>query len=140
MTLSFNYKSVKRPDGTEVKIPSIPILIHGEENIDTIGLLDSGADISAISKDFAELLGLNLKGKKSPAWGIGGKVDAVDTKMNITIEKGHEHYNFQIPVKVILDDYDFVQKEIGKYAKIIREKYNYKNTLNMIFEALEDNR
>ena len=107
MTLNFNYKSVKRPDGTEVKIPSIPIVIKGKENIETIGLLDSGADISAIPKDFAELLGLKIDGKKSPAWGIGGKVDAVDTKMNITIEKGHEHYNFQIPVKVILDDYDF---------------------------------
>ena len=41
-------------------------------------------------------------------------------------------------IDYILDDYDSVQKEIGKYAKIIREKYNYKNTLSVIFEALED--
>lgn len=27
--------------------------------------------------------------------------------MNINLSKGHENYNFQIPVKVILDDYDF---------------------------------
>ncbi len=107
MTISFRYKSVKRPDGTEVKTPSIPITLQGKNTLDTTALLDSGADISAISKDLAEILGLDLNGKKSPAFGIGGKVDAVDTKMNITVQKGHEKYTFQIPVKVILGNYDF---------------------------------
>lgn len=41
------------------------------------------------------------------AYGIGGKVDSTQTSMNITIEKVHEHYNFQTPVKVILGNYDF---------------------------------
>jgi len=31
MTISFKYKTVKRPDGTEVKTPSIPILLSGKE-------------------------------------------------------------------------------------------------------------
>lgn len=57
--------------------------------------------------DIAEILGLNLSGDKTPAFGIGGKVDSVETKINIKIEKGHEHYSFQIPVKVILGNYDF---------------------------------
>ena len=107
MTISFRYKTVKRPDGTEVRTPSIPILLDGKEEFETIALLDSGADISAIPLPIAEILGLNLNGKKAPAYGIGGKVDSVETRMNITIEKGHEHYNLQIPVKVILGDYDF---------------------------------
>ena len=107
MTILFRYKTVKRPDGTEVKTPSIPILLSGKEKFETIALLDSGADISAIPKDVAELLGLDLSGQKNSAYGIGGKVEAVDTQMKITIEKGHEHYTFQIPVKVILGEYDF---------------------------------
>lgn len=107
MTISFRYKTVKRPDGTKVKTPSIPILLKGKETIETIALLDSGADISALPKAIADILELDLKGKRTPAYGIGGKVDSIGTKVNITVEKGHEHYSFQIPIKVILGDYDF---------------------------------
>jgi hypothetical protein len=107
MTITFRYKSVKRPDGTEVKTPSIPILLSGKENFETIALVDSGADISAIPRDLAEILGLDLTKEKSSAYGIGGKVNSVETTVNITIERGHEHYAFRIPVKVILDDFDF---------------------------------
>ena len=107
MTIIFNYKTVKRPDGTEVKTPSIPVLLNEKEKFETIALLDSGADISAIPKDIAEILGLDLAGKKSPAFGIGGRAEAIDTTMGITISKGHETYSFRIPVKVILGKYDF---------------------------------
>lgn len=107
MTLTFKYKSVKRLDGTEVRIPSIPIVLDGKEKFETIALLDSGADISAIPLNVAEILGLNIKGDKIPVFGIGGKVDSIETRMNIALEKGHEHYKMQIPVKVILGNYDF---------------------------------
>ena len=107
MTLKFNYKEIRRPDNTKVKLPSIPITLIGKEEFSTVALLDSGADISAISRDIAEIVGLDLRAKKSPAFGIGGKVDAVDTKVPITLNRGHEHYKFLIPVKVILGDYDF---------------------------------
>lgn len=43
-------------------------------------------------------------------------------------------------IDYILDDYDSVQKEMGKYAKIVREKHNYKNILNTIFEELKANK
>lgn len=107
MAMTFRYKTIKRPDGTTVKTPSIPIELSGKEKFGTIALLDSGADISAIPLSIAEILGLNLKGEKSLAYGIGGKVDSIQTNVSILIEKGHEHYNFQIPVKVILGNYDF---------------------------------
>ena len=107
MTITFRYKTIKRPDDTTVKTPSIPVTLKGKEQFDTIALVDSGADISAIPLSIAELLGLDLTAKKSVAYGIGGKVDSIQTKMNVTIEKGHEHYPFMIPVKVILGDYDF---------------------------------
>ena len=70
-------------------------------------LLDSGADVSAIPKHMAELLNLNLNHAKEDAFGIGGKVPAIPTHMNVEINKNHEKYSFKIPVKVILGDYDF---------------------------------
>jgi hypothetical protein len=77
MTIAFRYKSISRPDGSLVKTPSIPITLIGKESFDTIALLDSGADISAIPKSIAELLGLDIKGKSEFAYGIGGKVKSV---------------------------------------------------------------
>ena len=44
MTISFKYKTIKRPDGTLVKTPSIPIALIGKESFDTVALLDSGAE------------------------------------------------------------------------------------------------
>ena len=107
MTISFRYKTIKRPDGTNVKTPSIPIILKWKEQFETVALIDSGADISAMPKAVAEILGCELNGKIEPAYGIGGKVDSVETKVNMIVEKGHEHYEFQVQIKVILDNYDF---------------------------------
>ena len=107
--MSFRYKTAKRPDNTEVKIPSIPIKVYGNGNLsfDTFALIDSGADVSVIPKRLAELLGLNLEGEKTIAFGIGGKVECVERKLSINIFRGHENYTLTIPVKVILEDYNF---------------------------------
>jgi hypothetical protein len=82
-------------------------VLKWKEQLDTIALLDSGADISAMPLAIAEILGCGLSGKKSSAFGIGGKVDAVDTKLIVSIGKPHERYELQIPVKVIFGNYDF---------------------------------
>ncbi len=107
MSLSFRYKAVKRPDSTIVKTPSIPIILHGTEPFNTLALLDSGADMSVLPLPIAEILGLDMSGEKLPAYGIGGIVESVQTKVVVTIEKGHEHYNFSLPVKIVLGKYDF---------------------------------
>src|SRR3989344_7424027 len=107
MTISFKYKSIKRPDGTLVKTPSIPITLIGKESFDTVVLLDSVADISAIPKSIAELLDLNLKGNAAFSYGIGGKVKSIESSIRIVVQKGHEKYDFDLPVKVILDEYNF---------------------------------
>jgi hypothetical protein len=105
--MKYNYKAVKRPDGTTVKTPSIPITLRGKEDFYTIGLLDSGADVSAVPREIAEILGLDLSAGNKPAHGIGGKVDATDSKMHVSLRKGHESYDFEIPVKVIMGNYEF---------------------------------
>ncbi len=74
---------------------------------DFMVLIDSGADISAIPKQIAELLGLDLSAEKEETFGISGSVPAVESKIRIEFGKPHERYSFDIPVKVILADYDF---------------------------------
>lgn len=109
MAMIFKYKTIKRPDKTLVKTPSIPVILKGnsETTIEVTALLDSGADLSVIPLDFAQLLNLDLNKEKTKAYGIGGEVDSIETSVNLAISKGHENYNFVIPIKVILGDYDF---------------------------------
>src|SRR3989338_10459717 len=107
MSLNFKYKKVKRFNNVDIKSPSIPVVLSGVgSKYQFIALLDSGADISVIPKEVAELLGLDLSGKKEEARGIGGKVPAIQTKMNIELGKPHEIHIHNIPVKVILDGKD----------------------------------
>ncbi len=141
MTLTFRYKAVQRPDGTISRTPSIPIILVGNEIIPSQGLLDSGSDISAVSKDLAELLGLKLDGPREPAFGIGGRVDSIQTSMVILVQQGHEKYKFNIPVKVILDSYDFpvLLGRAGFFDKFIisfdqaREKVSLKRINQWLF-------
>ena len=108
MVLSFKYKDVPRSNGTKALSPSIPVTLYGNNlKLDVIALLDSGADISAIPRSMAEVLNLNLNGKKESTFGIGGEVSAIETYVNVEIGKPHDKYSFKIPVKVILEGKDF---------------------------------
>ena len=103
--MNFKYRLVKRPGNNKVRTPSIPIII--ENKIKTLALIDSGADMPLISKNFAEILGIDMNKNISNSYGISGKIDSIESKINITINKGNENYNFDIPIKIILSDYDF---------------------------------
>jgi hypothetical protein len=60
-----------------------------------------------MSKDMAELLGLDLNKDIDFAFGIGGKVKSLQTAIEIILEQKHEKYSLSLPIKVILDDYSF---------------------------------
>jgi hypothetical protein len=62
-----------------------------------------------LPKDVAELLGLDLSGKREEAKGIGGAVPAVQTTISLEIGRPHEIHQFNIPVKVILSE---IEEEI----------------------------
>ena len=104
MAISFKYKVNPFKKDAKIKTPCIPITLRGNNGtpIDVIALLDSGADISAIPQGLAEFLNLDLNGEKDKAEGVGGEVDVINTKLNVQLKKGHEDYNFNIPVQVIL--------------------------------------
>jgi predicted aspartyl protease len=81
----------------------IPVTFsNGEESFETMGLLDSGADFTAFTKEIAEVLGLDLSGPREKALGVGGVLETIRSKVKITVEKGHEHYNVIVPVKVLM--------------------------------------
>lgn len=108
MAISFKYKEVKRPDKSTVKTPSIPITLIGpKERFDTVALIDSGADISCIPRRIAEILGLKLNGEIIEAYGLGGTAKTIETTIRVMISKGHERYIFRLPVKIVIDEYNF---------------------------------
>ncbi|MCX6750700.1 MAG: retropepsin-like aspartic protease [Candidatus Pacearchaeota archaeon] len=102
--IHFKYKAIKRPDGTFSRCPVIPISL---DKFDTIALIDSGADISAMFKEMAESLDLNMEGEQDVAFGVGGKVKSLNSTISFSITQGHEKYQLNIPIKIILDDFSF---------------------------------
>jgi len=105
--MQFRYKSVSSPEGKSIRRPSIPITFIGpSESIDAIALIDSGADISLIPKEMAEVLGLDTAGEFKWAYGVGGKVRTVERHLRLKIGRDHETYTLDLPVKVIIDGYD----------------------------------
>lgn len=142
MVLSFRYKDVPRSNGTRAKSPSIPVTLSGSGNSYSFtALVDSGADISAVPRSVAELLNLNFKNKKAEkAFGIGGVASAVETNMNVEFGKGHERYNLIVPVKVILDNYDFPPL-IGRAMFFDKFDITFKQSeKKIIFKAINQNR
>ena len=108
MTLKYRYRKVPRSNKTNDKTPSIPMTLSGSATkFDFTVLIDSGADVSAITKDIAEILNLNLNVPETTSIGIGGKVRSKETTMNIRVGHGSETYTFRVPVMVILDHIDF---------------------------------
>ena len=107
MVMSFKYKSITRANGVIIKTPSIPITILGNSGlrIEFTALIDSGADVSVIPQEVAELLNINIQGEKSKSKGIGGEVDVVNSKITLNIRKGHEDYTFTIPVQIVLGNH-----------------------------------
>ncbi len=108
MVLVYKYKKIEnRPINEKTKTPLIPITIRGNISIDTTGIPDSGADVTAIPLGMAEAIGLDLSAKKEKCVGVGGWVDSIPSSMYIRLGNEHENYTFLIPVKVILDKYEF---------------------------------
>lgn len=79
-------------------------LSNGSYIFKTMALLDSGADVSAISSDIAELIGLDTAGPRTVTRGVAGKVESIEKKVNISFGRDHEMYKFTIPVKILFID------------------------------------
>ena len=115
MPIVFKYKHVQRKDDYLKKAPFIPIYLRTKDDklIESVGLLDSGADFSVIPLDLAQFLGLKL-GKEDTTGGIGGNAKVRKSQLRLTIKKGREHYNLTIPVLVILKNYGDIPILLGR--------------------------
>ena len=79
-----------------------------------IGIIDSGADMSVIDLSVAQLLGLNLTGKKEESMGVGGHVDTIDSEVQIKFSKGHQKFNMKIPVLILCDSEELGMMLLGR--------------------------
>ena len=103
MSMVFRYIDTSNPDGTVHKRPAIPILFsNGERKYEMPALIDSGADMSAIDSRWASWLNLDMSGKRTKSFGVGGSVETVVSNVSIDVSKGHEHYALNIPVRVLM--------------------------------------
>lgn len=104
MAISYKYKIQPMKKGAQIKTPSIPITLKGDNStpIEVVALIDSGADISVIPQGLAEFLNLNLTGEKEKANGIGGEISVINSSVNVNIKKNRENYTFKMPVQVII--------------------------------------
>ena len=101
MSFSFKYQSIKLDSGQIIKRPVVPLILRGNKNsIEVLGYLDTGSDVSLISKDFADLIGINYF-EQTEIFGITGDEMEVDIgNVNIIVGKRSEKYNFTIPTLI----------------------------------------
>ncbi len=107
MAITFKYPLINRPKPYDpIRLPTIPITMYGNSgtSLDAVALIDSGADITTLPKEIAELLQLDLESEKTEIRGIGGTIPAVREKIKIKIENAHERYTIRIPVIIPLTD------------------------------------
>ena len=106
MALVYHYKILPGKKGSNVKTPSIPIYCKGNSSLkmNVIALVDSGADCSVIPMGLAEILDLDLTGQKQDSFGFGGKMECVESHVQISLKQNHEKHEFKIPILVSSDD------------------------------------
>ena len=98
----FIIKIPHRPMARTSDHPVIPVLFfNGVNSFETAALLDSGADITAIYQEMAEVLGLDLSGPREKCYGVAGSVESVLSRIKLSLGKDHERYTFTVPVKVL---------------------------------------
>lgn len=113
MKVTFKYTRVARPSPLpEAKGPYIPVTVIGSsKSIKAAALVDSGADFCAVPRGMAEALGLRLDGKPHQCAGLGGPVNAVESRMGILVTGTHtERKPIEVPVLILTDpspEYEF---------------------------------
>ena len=106
MALTYHYRILPGKKGAQIKTPSIPVRFKGNSafKINAVALVDSGADCSVIPMGLAEVLNVDLSGPKQDSFGLGGKIECIESNVTVTLKQNHEKYEFRIPVLVTSDD------------------------------------
>jgi len=90
--------------GAEVLRPIIPVELQYKNNASIIYtmLLDSGADVSLVSKDVGESLGINTEREADDdVYGVTGHTSVIDEKVKIRFGMGSRYeFTGEIPVQI----------------------------------------
>ena len=101
--ISYNFTRYK-VKGVEILRPIIPVELQFKDNEPIIYtmLLDSGADISLISKDVGESLGIDTdREPNDDVYGVTGHTPVIDEKIKIKIGIGSRYeFTGEIPVQL----------------------------------------
>lgn len=115
VSLQYKYKQIDRGKLGTIYTPSIPITLKYENNsLDTIALVDSGADLSLIPMAIAKHLGIRLEGEPSETKGIGGSVRAYESKVTVIVGRGRETHRITIPIKILDREDDDIPVLLGR--------------------------
>jgi hypothetical protein len=108
MSIRFRYKTIARPAPLGIKyMPSIPVTLESpKRRLNVIAVVDSGADISILPREIAEILCLDLSGKQEEIIGVGGKSPASKSSINLTVKGPHEIYCVRLDILVTMDEKD----------------------------------
>ena len=123
MTFSFKYKPTNFLSG-RIYRPLIPLTFNGKESIDLFGLLDSGSDMTVIPLDLWNVLGLEFDEENEVSGIEGPPIKAKQGIVLISFGRGHELYNFKIPVLV---------PESNQYSKIIIGRQGFFDQFKITF-------
>jgi len=101
MSFSFKYRPITLESGQVIKRPVIPLVLEGEKKrVKVFGYLDTGSDISIISKSIAEKIGMNCF-EETEIFGITGDEMKVDLGyIKVVFGRGNEKYKFIMPTLV----------------------------------------
>jgi hypothetical protein len=87
------------------KRPYVPIkLTNGDIEIQTVGLVDSGADICAINEALARNLGLEMTNRSTRTIGIGSAMQSCSTQITLGLETPDENIMFELPIRILIGD------------------------------------
>jgi len=105
MAMHFQYTDSPSPNGRYLRRPWIPVTFsNGKTSWQAFGLLDSGADITSISLEMANHLGLDISGEQSTCYGVTGSVKSVRSKVDVVVADKDERHVVTVPVKVLMMD------------------------------------
>ena len=122
-SVSFPYVPEKVERGVIFR-PKIPVtLSYGEKSLETLGLVDSGSDISIIPLGIAEFLGIDLSGRSGEVSDFHKKkIEMVYSFVNLKIEKGDVVFRiFQLAVRIPMKDEDQPDGIILRRDGVFRE-------------------
>lgn len=82
--ISLHYITYESPGSTQTyKLPLVHVRLNNKSNIiDTTALIDSGSTTNFLPIEFAEILELDMSGRRAEPIGAGGKFESIVSKLD----------------------------------------------------------